>query len=77
VRSISWLEDDVGFVSSDSDFTIKVWMLPRISAGGAKHNAPVWEKRINNVEFTSTIAIKQIRDTKEQANQKDGNKVRI
>lgn len=29
VRSISWLEDDIGFVSADADFTVAVWMLPR------------------------------------------------
>lgn len=30
VRSISWLEDDIGFVSSAADNTIAVWLLPRI-----------------------------------------------
>lgn len=30
VRSISWLEDDIGFVSTDANSNIAVWMLPRI-----------------------------------------------
>ena len=30
IRSISWLEDDIGFVSTAGDSTLAVWLLPRI-----------------------------------------------
>lgn len=55
VRSISWLEDDVGFVSTDANSNIAVWMLPRIQSNAAA-NAPIWTFNSNNVNFTSTVA---------------------
>lgn len=45
VKSISWLEDDSGFVSTAADSSIAVWRLPRLMASvpGEKHvNRPVW-----------------------------------
>jgi len=41
IRSISWLEDDIGFVSSAADYTIAVWILPRIAAN-SKPPVPLW-----------------------------------
>ena len=45
VKSISWLEDDSGFVSTATDSSIAVWRLPRLTASnpGEKHvNRPIW-----------------------------------
>lgn len=61
MRSISWLEDDIGFVSTDANSNIAVWMLPRIQAN-APPNVPLWTFNGNNVNFTSTVAFKMPRD---------------
>ena len=73
VRSISWLEDDIGFVSSAADNTIAVWLMPRIQTNG-QANVPLWTYRCNMVNFTSTIGYKLPRDKDKD---KDVNTVRI
>lgn len=58
VRSISWLEDEVGFVSSDADCTIAVWMLPR-QVQNAELPAPLWTYKTKSlVNINSVIAFR-------------------
>lgn len=73
VRSISWLKDDIGFVSTAADNTIAVWLMPRIQSNGPK-NVPLWTYRCNMVNFTSTVAYKLPWDKDKD---KDVNTVRI
>ena len=48
IRSIAWLQDDTGFVSSAFDTTINYWTLnPK---PGEKN--PVWGLTVPNVDFT-------------------------
>ena len=48
VRSISWLENEIGFVSADQNFTIAVWLMPRVQSGAAT-NVPVWHYNCKQV----------------------------
>lgn len=73
VRSISWLENDIGFVSTAADNTIAVWLMPRIQSSVAP-NVPLWTYKCNQVNFTSTFAYKMPRDKDKD---KDVNTVRI
>lgn len=59
IRSINWLEDDLGFVSTAADNTIAVWMLPRIYAN-APPNVPFWTFKQNNANFLSTVSFKHV-----------------
>ena len=42
VRSINWLEDDVGFVTTAADNSIAVWHLPRLSSQSETTTTPIW-----------------------------------
>ena len=48
-------------MSTDADFTVAVWLLPRVQAGG-EENRPLWVYRCSGVNFTSTVAWKVPRD---------------
>lgn len=54
IRSIAWLNDDTGFVSSAWDATIYMWTL---NPKEGEQN-PVWGKKLQNVEFTCVKAYK-------------------
>lgn len=69
MRSISWLDDDIGFVSTAADNTIAVWLLPRIG-GPVKSNVPLWTYRQSMTNFLSTIAYKLPKD-KDKEKEKD------
>jgi len=73
VRSISWLENEIGFVSADQNFTIAVWLMPRVQSGAAP-NVPVWHYNCKQVNFTSMFAYKLPRDKDKD---KDVNTIRI
>ena len=51
IRSISWLDDDTGFVSSGWDATIFMWKLSQQTA--------VWEHKVKNVNYTCVTSYKQ------------------
>ena len=48
IRSIAWLPDDTGFVSSALDTTIFMWTL---NPKEGEQN-PVWQYKVQNVDFT-------------------------
>ena len=60
IRSISWLEDDTGFVTSALDASIMVWKL---NPGEGQEN-PVWQYKLKNVDFTCVRAFKPDNDVK-------------
>ncbi len=59
VKSITWNEDDTGFVTAGIDNSIAVWQLPKLQ-GAAENikNEPVWTFKKTLARFLSTIAIK-------------------
>ena len=60
VRSISWLDDDTGFVTSALDATINCWKLNPEE----KEDNPVWGYKLKNVDFTCVKAYKPESETK-------------
>lgn len=55
IRSITWLPDDTGFVSSALDTTIFMWTLnPK-----EDESNPVWEHKIPSVDFTCLRVFKK------------------
>ena len=50
IRSISWLEDDTGFISSGWDASIYFWKL--------NNQEPLWVYKKKNVEFTCVTSFK-------------------
>ena len=53
IRSIAWLQDDTGFVSSAWDSSVCMWAL---NPKDGKN--PVWSKKMANVDFTCVKAYK-------------------
>lgn len=54
IRSIAWLDDDTGFVSSAGDSTINVWKL-----NPAENEVnPIWHYKLKNVDFTCVATFK-------------------
>ena len=54
IRSIAWLDDDTGFVSSGWDASIYLWKL-NLEPGETN---PVWDYKIKNTNFTCVQAFK-------------------
>ena len=48
IRSIAWLEDDTGFISSGWDASIYMWKL-NLDEGETN---PIWDYKLKNVNFT-------------------------
>lgn len=74
MRSISWLEDDIGFVSTSADCTLAVWVLPRLSANATKpvKNVPMWTfAGDKHSEFLATCGIKLAKDESKEKYEKD------
>ena len=63
VKSITWTEDDSGFVSTSIDNIIAVWALPKIEGSSnkdlfPKKNEPIWTYRSGITHFLATVSIK-------------------
>lgn len=58
IRSIAWLEDDTGFISSGWDAAVYVWKLNQ------KENTPIWEYKMKSVNFTCVTTFKPEGTTK-------------
>lgn len=75
VRTITWLEDEIGFVSTGGDNRMALWLLPRAtgpsSEQSVKQPKPLWtypNKGKLGPEFTCTVAYKIEREKDKDKN---------
>ena len=56
IRTITWLEDDSGFISTAGDNTLAVWLLPKTGQSGP--NVPLWTYNWKYTAFTASVGYK-------------------